>query len=53
VFLYLDLADLTTIKPAVEEFLGKEERLDVLVNNAAVMVPPTGSKYYPIPIRPV
>jgi retinol dehydrogenase-12 len=50
-FLYLDLADLTTIKPAVEEFLGKEVRLDVLVNNAAVMVPPTGSKYDPVPTR--
>jgi retinol dehydrogenase-12 len=43
-FLYLDLADLTTIKPAAAQFLGKEERLDVLVNNAAIMVPPTGSK---------
>jgi retinol dehydrogenase-12 len=43
-FLYLDLADLTTIKPAVSQFLEKEARLDVLVNNAAIMVPPTGSK---------
>jgi hypothetical protein len=25
--------------------------LDVLVNNAAVMVPPTGSKYDPVPTR--
>jgi retinol dehydrogenase-12 len=49
VFLYLDLADLTSIKPAVEKFLGKEERLDVLVNNAAIMVPPTGSKYSQVP----
>ena len=43
-FVYLDLADLATIKPAVEEFLSKENKLDVLVNNAAIMVPPTGSK---------
>jgi retinol dehydrogenase-12 len=35
---------LTTIKPAVTQFLEKEERLDVLVNNAAVMVPPSGSR---------
>lgn len=27
-FLEIDLADLATIKPAVEEFLGKESRLD-------------------------
>lgn len=43
-FLYLDLNDLTTIKPAVNEFLRQEQRLDVLWNNAGVMVPPTGSK---------
>jgi retinol dehydrogenase-12 len=42
--LYLDLSDLTTINPAVQYFLARESRLDVLVNNAAVMVPPTGSK---------
>ncbi|KAK3714256.1 short-chain alcohol dehydrogenase [Vermiconidia calcicola] len=42
-FLKVDLADLTTIKPAVEEFTQKESRLDVLTNNAAVMVPPAGS----------
>lgn len=42
-FLYVDLADLTSIKPAVQEFLGREARLDVLVNNAGVMWPPDGS----------
>lgn len=40
----VDLADLGTVKPAVEGFLEREERLDVLVHNAAVMTPPAGSK---------
>jgi retinol dehydrogenase-12 len=40
----IDLADLTTIKGAVDEFLHQETRLDVLVNNAAVMLPPVGSQ---------
>jgi len=40
----VDLADLTTVKPAVEKFLEKEEKLHVLVHNAGVMVPPEGSK---------
>lgn len=38
-----DLADLRTIKPAVEKFLSGAERLDVLFNNAAVMNPPKDS----------
>ncbi|KAK5160869.1 hypothetical protein LTR04_004422 [Oleoguttula sp. CCFEE 6159] len=35
---------LTTIKHSAEEFLAKESRLDVLTNNAGVMMPPVGSK---------
>jgi retinol dehydrogenase-12 len=44
VFLHLDLGDLTTIKKSAQEFLSKESKLDVLWNNAGVMVPPAGSK---------
>jgi retinol dehydrogenase 12 len=44
VFLHLDLGDLTTIKKSAEEFLSRENRLDVLWNNAGVMVPPAGLK---------
>ena len=40
----VDLADLRTVKPAVESFLEREKMLDVLVHNAAVMTPPVGSK---------
>lgn len=43
-FLKMDLADLTTIRPAAEHFLQTENRLDVLVLNAGVMFPPAGSK---------
>lgn len=43
VFLKLDLADLSSIKASVKEFLGKEERLDVIWHNAGVMAPPAGS----------
>jgi len=42
-FMSLDLSDLSTIKPAVEAFMSKEQRLDVLVNNAGIMFPPIGS----------
>ena len=42
-FLRLELGDLSTIKPSAEEFLARESRLDVLFNNAGVMVPPQGS----------
>lgn len=40
----IDLGDLRTIRAGVETFLGKEERLDVLVHNAGVMEPPKGSR---------
>jgi retinol dehydrogenase 12 len=40
----IDLADLATIKPAVETFLNQENRLDVLIHNAGIMEPPAGSK---------
>jgi NAD(P)-dependent dehydrogenase (short-subunit alcohol dehydrogenase family) len=43
-FLLLDLDDLVTIKASAETFLKENDRLDVLWNNAGVMVPPQGSK---------
>lgn len=43
-FLSLDLNDLTTIKTSAEQFLVRASRLDVLWNNAGVMIPPSGSK---------
>ncbi|OTA67956.1 putative short-chain dehydrogenase [Hypoxylon sp. EC38] len=53
VFLKLDLGDLTTIKGSAEEFLAKEQRLDVLFNNAGVQNPlpepsktPQGYEYH-------
>lgn len=43
-FLEVDLSDLRTIKPAADAFLSRESRLDVLTNNAGVMMPPQGSR---------
>lgn len=40
VFLSLDLADLTTVKTAAQNFLKQESKLHVLFNNAGVMVGP-------------
>ncbi|ODQ80208.1 hypothetical protein BABINDRAFT_35915 [Babjeviella inositovora NRRL Y-12698] len=42
-FVKADLSDLTTIKPAAEAFLARESRLDLVIHNAGVMVPPVGS----------
>lgn len=42
-FLKLHLDDLTTIKQTADDFLSKESRLDVMWNNAGVMIPPEGS----------
>lgn len=44
VAMIIDLADLATIKPAVEAFLKQENRLNVLIHNAGIMEPPAGSK---------
>lgn len=43
-FLSLNLSDLSTIASSAETFLSQESRLDVLFNNAGVMMPPPGSK---------
>jgi protochlorophyllide reductase len=40
----LDVGDLQTIKPGVQKFLNQEARLDGVVHNAGVMMPPAGSK---------
>jgi NAD(P)-dependent dehydrogenase (short-subunit alcohol dehydrogenase family) len=37
-FLSLDLSDLTHVRTAAQTFLAKEQRLDILFNNAGVMV---------------
>lgn len=40
IFLELDLADLTKVKAAAQNFLAQESKLHVLFNNAGVMVGP-------------
>ena len=42
-FLKVDLSDLTTIKPAVEDFQRRESKLHWLNNNAGIMHPPSNS----------
>ncbi|KAI5919952.1 NAD(P)-binding protein [Camillea tinctor] len=43
VYLPLDLGDLATLSQTASRFLAAESRLDVLFNNAGVMIPPQGS----------
>ncbi|PWN47218.1 NAD(P)-binding protein [Violaceomyces palustris] len=40
IFLECDLTDLGSVKSAVERFLSKEKRLDILLNNAGIMATP-------------
>ncbi|KAH9812023.1 hypothetical protein DFH28DRAFT_1130264 [Melampsora americana] len=39
-FLYFDLTILSSAKKAANEFLAKEDRLDILLNNAGIMATP-------------
>jgi len=40
IFLKMDLSDQSSIKAAAQEFLGKEQSLHLLINNAGVMATP-------------
>ena len=40
--LRLDLADLASVRAAAAEFTQRYDRLDLLINNAGVMIPPYG-----------
>ncbi|KAI0008313.1 hypothetical protein F4779DRAFT_587745 [Xylariaceae sp. FL0662B] len=42
VFLKLDLASFESVKAAAAEFLNRESRLDILINNAGIMMTPEG-----------
>lgn len=42
VFLKLDLASLESVKDAASNFLQRETRLDILINNAGIMMTPEG-----------
>ncbi|KAG0152365.1 hypothetical protein CROQUDRAFT_649757 [Cronartium quercuum f. sp. fusiforme G11] len=39
-YLYFDLTILSTAKQAADDFKGKEDRLDILINNAGIMMTP-------------
>ncbi|CAK7208236.1 short-chain alcohol dehydrogenase [Sporothrix bragantina] len=43
-YIHIDLGDLSSIKPAAEAFVAREDKLDVLFNNAGVMLPPAEQK---------
>ncbi|CAK7267222.1 short-chain alcohol dehydrogenase [Sporothrix epigloea] len=43
-FIHIDLGDLQSVKPAAEAFLAHEGKLNVLFNNAGVMMPPKEHK---------